>query len=172
MSKEIWKDVEGYEGLYQISNKGRLKSECRNGTLGGLVKPEKTNRGYIRYTLSKNNSSKRFAAHRLMAFAFLSNPENKPHVNHINGVKHDNTVENLEWCTHSENVKHSYDKLGAKRPTGENHGLSKLTEEHVRNIRLLYASGGLTHQMLSDYYGVAQSLIGLIIRRKRWRHVL
>lgn len=114
MTDEIWKDIEGYEGLYQVSNKGRVKrlaSYISNGK-GEYFKEEhvlslgKNKQGYCQVGLSKNNKIKSFRVHRLVAKAFIHNPQNKKEVNHINELKDDNRVENLEWCTSSENSRH------------------------------------------------------------------
>lgn len=118
--KEIWKDIKGYEGLYQISNKGRVKSLSRFISSGKgkykveekIKKPSKRMRKdgtcYMAVVLYKNNKYKNFYIHRLVANAFLENPDKKETVNHINGNKEDNIVENLEWNTYSENNNHAY----------------------------------------------------------------
>lgn len=129
---EIWKDIEGYEGLYQVSNQGRIKRlagkvENKNG--GMRFFPENVRKpinvhGYLYCDLYKDNKECRKAIHRLVASAFIDNPENKPQVNHINGNKLDNRAENLEWCTQSENNLHAfslglmkaYDRHGDKNP--------------------------------------------------------
>lgn len=118
---EIWKDIKGYEGYYQVSNLGNVrrlptiikyKNEgFRNYPPKDLI-PEKTYDGYLRIVLMKEHKKQRFQIHRLVADAFIPNPENKEQVNHINGNKADNRVENLEWCTSSENARHAFDVLG------------------------------------------------------------
>lgn len=97
--KEIWKDIEGYEGLYQISNMGRVKSLARRGTRGGIIKPAEIKKGYLQYALVKDGILKWYKAHRLVAQAFIPNPNNLPCVNHRDENPHNNYVENLEWCT-------------------------------------------------------------------------
>lgn len=111
--EEEWRDVAGYEGLYQISNFGRVKSLPRNGATNKpkILRPNIKKTGYIHYVLRKNNAPKTFSAHRLVANAFISNPNNLPQVNHINGDKANNSVDNLEWCTQLENIRHRSEVL-------------------------------------------------------------
>ncbi len=113
--QEIWKDIPGYEGLYQVSDLGRVKSlERYKNNNGGFVKvPEKIfngapRNGYLLVGLSKGGKRKTCAIHRLVAIAFIPNPENKPTVNHINGNKTDNRAVNLEWNTDAENIRHAF----------------------------------------------------------------
>lgn len=106
--EEIWKDIPGYEGLYQVSNKGNVRS--LNWGNRGFVRNlylKKHNRGYRHVELAKNGKRKAFTVHRLVATAFIPNPNNYQTINHIDEDKTNNTVENLEWCTMSQNMRHT-----------------------------------------------------------------
>ena len=119
MSEEIWKDIEGYEGLYQVSNMGRVRSldhtilsrnrfgESHFTYRGRILKLGYNLSGYKRAVLAVRNSHKHVQVHRLVAEAFIPNPENKETVNHIDGNKENNCVNNLEWTTIRENINHA-----------------------------------------------------------------
>jgi len=104
--KEIWLPIADFENLYQISNYGRVRSLPRNTTKGKIMKLDKNIDGYMCICLSKNNINKRMRVNRLVASAFIPNPNNLPQVNHINEIKTDNRVENLEWVTTKQNNNH------------------------------------------------------------------
>ena len=125
---EIWKDIEGYEGHYQVSNMGAIKSVQRvthylfpGGKACQRVTPERLksapvfgNGGYRQIMLYKHNVGKMYQVHRLVAAAFIPNPDSLPTVNHKNGIKTDNRADNLEWCSYSDNNLHALNVLGRK----------------------------------------------------------
>jgi len=168
---EIWKNIEGYNGDYQVSNLGRVKSYKYKAPR--ILKNVLNEYGYFRLNLSKNGKIKLYRVHRLVAETFLPNPENKPCINHKNGIKTDNRVENLEWCTYSENHIHAYKNglMTVSDISGEKSGGSKLTNEKVNNIRQLYNSGDHTQWDLANKYNVHQSTIERIVNKKTWVNV-
>lgn len=104
---EIFKDIEGFEGLYQVSNLGKVKSlNYRHKKIEKILKPFKNNYGYLIVILWKDGKYKHFTVQRLVADAFIPNPENKPEVNHKNELKDDNRSENLEWCDSKYNINY------------------------------------------------------------------
>jgi len=176
---EIWKDVIGYEGKYQVSNFGRLKCEetvriqPRNGGIrvypAKIIIPFKNNQGYLKAGLRLNNKSSVKFMHRIVCEAFYSNPSKKEYVNHINGIKSDNHVDNLEWVTPKENSKHAIE-TGLSKNYGSTHSKSKLTDLEVFKIRELHMEGIKTVD-ISKIYNVTPQNIGDIVNRKRWKHI-
>ena len=118
--QEIWKDVVGYEGLYKISNLGNVLSTRRNYSKGCKYLTPFENGGYDRVTLVVNSKHKNLLVHRLVAEAFIPNPEQKEAVNHIDGNKKNNTVDNLEWVTKQENTIHAIN-IGLRPPSAPPH---------------------------------------------------
>jgi NUMOD4 motif/HNH endonuclease len=168
---EIWKSIEGYEGKYEVSSLGRVKSLSRVVVKRGIeytyqdkiIYLDKTNTGYFRATLCKDGSCKKFGVHRLVAQAFISNPEDKPTVNHIDGDKSNNTLSNLEWNTHSENSQHSIDTGLQPVLHGWLKRGAKLTKEQVEEIRGSYVKGSITHKEIAKKYNVSRPLISRLL---------
>ncbi len=149
--KEIWKDIVGYEGLYKISNNGNVLALERKIERSGmsdrkakqkLLLPLKMPNGYLQIGLNKNKQRRSFSIHRLVAKAFIYNENNSLVINHKNGDKADNRVDNLEWCTQSENVKHSY-AHGLQKPN--NVRLVINLETGVYYESLIDAAKSITH---------------------------
>ena len=161
----IWKDVEGFEGLYRVSNEGVLITTPRQGTKGGVVKRYKMKHGYEEYHLYKNDKLHHEYVHRLLAKYFIPNPENKPHVNHIDGNPMNNSLDNLEWVTHLENVQHAV-RTGLVNRKGENHPLVKLTDQEVLEIRDLYKHRIFKQWEIGELYGVARTTVGSIVQNR------
>jgi hypothetical protein len=180
---EIWKDIPEWEGLYQASTFGRIRVLDR-------IHGSKNNSFYIQkgFLLSlkhldiygypvvnlndlKTKRKLTLKIHRLVALTFLPNPNNYPQINHINGIKTDNRIENLEWCTPQHNIRHSFDMKLNNPPRGEEHFNSKLTDAIILEIRRSYKEDGLFQREIAKKYGVSQSLIALVVKRKTWEHV-
>lgn len=158
---EVWKDIEGYAGKYQISNLGRVKSLpriyiCGHGTKrkaqGGVLKGTIDNKGYVRIQLSRRT----FKVHRLVAQYFIDNPNNLPQVNHINGNKKDNRVENLEWVDNSTNQLHAW-RNGLQKESNKRGVQLKMT--HSTTGEILYFN---SIQQAVDYFGGRSSYPSII----------
>ena len=108
MQEEIWKDITWYEWLYQVSNFGKILSTKRKNTKWWILRPWSNPQGYEIASISKEWVQKYYTVHRLVALAFIPNPEWKDQINHKDGNKKNNTVDNLEWCTQSENLRHRH----------------------------------------------------------------
>lgn len=178
--KEIWKDIKGYEGFYRVSNMGRVETLERiitrtNGRklpIHGKILTPIMNLDYehvILADMSKKIKNKQLKVHRLVAQAFIPNPENKPQINHKNFIRNDNRVENLEWVTVLENSQHAMkykrDQIGRK---GILNGRAKLTEEDVLYIR---ENKHLKVITLIEMFNVGKTAICDIRAGRSWKHL-
>lgn len=174
---EQWVPIKDYEGLYEISNLGRLKSFCRWGNWmhkgDFYMKVQLFNKkGYLISGLSKEQKQTKKSIHRLVALHFIPNPDNLPQVNHNSesGDKTDNRFWMLQWCTNDQNREHAIENgLYFKGLKGESHYLSKLTEKEVLEIRELQSTK--TRLELCAIYNVSVTAIRFIQIRKTWTHI-
>ena len=160
------KEIKDYEGLYWIDENGHIYNRhgrCLKGC------PDKD--GYLRVLLYNKKKRKLCGIHRLVALHFIENPDNLPTVNHKNGDKNDNNYTNLEWMTSADNIKHGH-QTGLFDINGVDNGQSKLTEKQVLEIREKYIpkTRGLVPS-LAEKYGVNESIIYGIVKRKTWKHI-
>ncbi len=168
--KEIWRIIKGFED-YEISNTGRVKSHKHGREV--ILKQRVSHDGYVWYNLCMNGKQYTKRANRLVAEAFVNNPENKPTVNHIDGDKSNNNAENLEWATREEQMQHAYAN-GLKKPVrGYLQGNHVLSEDEVREIRRIYKGHNKKFGMnaLAKKYNVSPSVIDKCVRRKSYKNV-
>jgi len=163
-SPEIWKDIPNYENLYQVSNKGRVYS-IRNDLIRKL-RPDKC--GYPTVSLKKHGKVKLAKVHRLVLLSFQG--PSSLQVNHKNGIKDDNRLENLEYCTASENLKHAF-SIGLASQLGSRNAQAKVTEEDVREIRKALAEGSTTIKAVAKKYNIARTTVSQIKTGINWGHV-
>lgn len=177
--EEVWKPIIGLEGLYEISSLGRVKSLREMAATNKkfyyrgsiILKGSTTNNGYRRVTLTDSNKRVIYQLlHRLLAIHFIPNPNNLPHINHKDGNKLNNSLDNLEWCTNRDNVIHAWENnLVDNR--GEKCGTSKLKEFEVRDILQMSKDGYSKKDIHLKYNQVSQGMIGQIINRTKWKHI-
>ena len=165
------KEIKGYKGLYTVKPNGDIISYVRVSS-GKKLKPQKHTHGYRYVTLVKGGEKKNHLIHRLVGEAFIPNPENKRTINHKDGDKTNNHVDNLEWATYSENNQHGIDSglIGRADLKGSKNSQSKLTENDVRKIHDMLKDG-LSYGEIADMYNVTNELIGMINRGQAWTHV-
>lgn len=176
--EEVWKPIKDYEGKYEISNYGRVKSVCRfisDSGKHGMWYPEKFLKlskdkdGYLTVGFCKDGKKTRHKVHRLVMSAFVGDSDLQ--VNHIDGNKENNCLSNLEYVTSSDNIKHAY-RTGLKSEAGSKNPQSKLTEEQVREICILFQTTTLTNKKIADMYNLkSDETIRRIRKRKAWTHV-
>lgn len=177
--KEIWKPIPGMESIYEASSLGKIRSLSRQirssygasrMIKGRVLVPILSGHRYQRVTIAIQGVHRGHRVHRLVAEAFIPNPEALPEVNHKNGDKLDNRATNLEWCTRSSNNNHAI-KMGLKPPVlGSQHGQSKLGERDVIAIRSAIEAGEIGY-VLAEKYGVSRSTISNIKLRHTWTHI-
>lgn len=167
---EIWKDAVGYEDFFMISNYGRVWSKRTN-------KEIKTNVGKTGYKSfvtklgGRKSKSICLRIHRLVALAFVKNPEEKPFVNHMDGNKENNFYKNLEWCTQKENATHAYKKGLLVIHEGEDSCKAILSKKDVLEIKKLLSEKILKHREIADRYGVSRKTITSISTNQSWKSV-
>lgn len=172
---EIWKQIEGFEGLYEISSYGRVKTlrsspKLKSGDFlsNSIECAIRNGKGYKTVTLYKNKVGKQLMVHRLVAKAFIPNPNNKPQVNHKDADKHNNNVDNLEWVTNLENKEHSV--LNGLSGKGEKNSMAKLTSKDVKYMRYLY-SIGIKPAILAKKYNICKQHLHSIVKFKSWVNI-
>jgi uncharacterized protein YehS (DUF1456 family) len=166
--QEIWKNVAGYEGLYQVSNLGNVKSlSYRHTNKPKILKKIKMSIGYECVFLAKDKVKKMFYIHRLVANAFIKNINNLPTINHIDGVKTNNILSNLEWMSFTDNNKHAYLNGLIIQKKGEEHHKSKL-----KNLDVMFIfNSKLSLRVLAKKYNVSKTSIHDIKNGKNWSHL-
>ena len=160
------KQIKGFED-YWVDTEGRVWS-VKSGEMKERT-PKKTKKGYLRVNLCKNNKVKDFSIHRLVAMTFLDNPDNYPQVNHKNGIKTDNRVSNLEWCSGSQNTKHAY-AIGLHSQQGSKHSQAKLSEKQAIEIFRRLDKGESPAEIAKDY-PVKRKAICNMKQGRSWSHL-
>lgn len=173
LKEETWREV-AISPSYSVSSMGRVMRKAKITLINGnktrlkeKLRATADYRGYRRLILCP--PKKLFSVHRLVADAFIPNPDNKKTVNHKNGIRSDNRVENLEWATQSENLHHAVNVLKTI-PRGESCVFSKLSEDDVLNIRTLHKFGA-TIRDLAKVFDTRKGNIEFILKRKTWKFI-
>ena len=180
VGEEVWLPVIGYDGLYEVSSWGKVKSLRRKtlGIWGGgkmsngkLLKQTISKFGYIRITLSKNGKPIQFSVHRIVAKAFIENPKELPCINHKDSNRTNNHIENLEWVTYKENSHHAAVNNRFYVLRGEDSKIAKLTNKDILQIRKEYEKNKVGFMKLGKKYGVDTTTIRSVIHGETWQHI-
>lgn len=158
MSKEIWKPIKDYEGFYEVSNLGRVRSVRRNIVMSGVKRKD----GYVSYNFVRDGITRGKLVHRLVAETFIPNHQNKPEVNHIDGNKQNNNVKNLQWVTPSENQRHAIEIGLRKGSRLQNGGCVLLTKEINEKIISIAKTTG------KEKWEIADELLTKALELKQW----
>jgi predicted DNA-binding protein YlxM (UPF0122 family) len=180
--QEIWKSLKGiveYGDYYEVSNLGRVRSvdrrvNSRNGkrlVKGQILKQQVDKYGYMRVYCYLNGKGRNYQVHRLVALSFIPNLENKPQVNHKDGNKQNNHIDNLEWSTNKENMKHAFSIGLNEGIKGEENVNAKLTENDVVNIYNLYKTNKYSMKDLADKFNTSETNVFNIVSRNSWKHL-
>ena len=164
---ELIKDIEGFEGLYAITSHGRVWSYPKPMKRGGKWLSVRRDGFYPQVVLVKDGVKNPRMVHRLVAEHFIPNPHNKPQVNHKDGDKTNNRMDNLEWVTPSENGQHAYRTELSKPSVNQRRSAMKLTDEQRREIVERYKAGSITTRQLAKEYGCSCALVSMLINGKR-----
>ena len=172
MREELWKPVVGWEKHYMVSNNGRVRSAHTIGrpAVNGIIAIQKNKKGYCRVRLQNNGAGITVVVHRLVAEAFIGGSPSRIHeINHKNGIKDDNRVENIEWVTPVENNAHSVANGFWHPHVGSNHGRAKICEADA--IRIKGLAWNASAAALGKEYGISGTAVRLIWRGINWKHV-
>lgn len=174
---EEWFDIPNFEGIYQVTRSGKIKKIGKKSKYKDLIYPDKmmkhnthTNK-YKYITFMVDGVKKYYSIHRLLASIFIANPENKPQVNHINGIKDDNRLENLEWVTLSGNMQHAAKNGLLKPKRGESNYGARLCEDDVRSIRRMSDVHGIPITHIAKMYDMGSTIIWMIVKRRKWASI-
>lgn len=164
--------IRGYEGLYEIDETGKVYTTKRQGSAGGEMKAKPSTGGYARIALCKDGKHTTFLLHRLVADAFVQNPNKEICVNHKDGNKGNNNASNLEWCSYEENMQHAVKHGLARVPLlkGDQHPMRKITSADASAIRQLY-SEGRTMAEIGKRYGITGCQVSNIINGRHWKEL-
>lgn len=169
LENEIWEYVDSVDNLYMVSNLGRVKSFSRDKVNGHIISPSNIN-GYDLVVVSINTKRHCYKVHRWVAQAFIPNIDNKPFVNHINSIRNDNRVENLEWCTQKENIVHAWNNNRCNPTHGSKCHSAKITERDVLDIRILYKKG-IKIKDIAEKYSLYFGNVRKICIGETWKRV-